>query len=365
MRSLLVVSILISGVACSNAQSDVKLDKLNLPDGFEIAVYAKVPDARSLRLSDDGVLYVGNRRSGSVYAVIDEDHDFVADTVVRIADGLIMPNGIAYRNGSLFVAESHRVLRFDNIGDRLYDPPSPVVVVDGLPGERLHGWRYIDFGPDDRLYVAVGAPCNVCVRPDPYGTIISMTPDGSDRKIVARGVRNSVGFTWHPTSGVLWFTDNGRDNLGDDVPEDELNRLTEQGAHFGFPYIHAGHVVDPELGLGHDASDYAAPAIRLGAHVAPLGIEFYTGNQFPSQFRKQLIIAEHGSWNRSTKVGYRLSLVTIGEHGEANSYETFIDGWLQGSEAWGRPVDLEMMPDGSLLVSDDHAGVVYRISYSG
>ncbi|MFV1979965.1 MAG: sorbosone dehydrogenase family protein [Rhodothermia bacterium] len=351
--------------ACFPTEGDVYLERLRLPDGFEISVYAEVPEARTIKLADDGVLYVGNRRAGNVYAAVDSDGDGFAETVYTIASGLTMPNGIAIKNGSLFVAESHRVTRYDDIGNHLSDPPEPVIVVEGLPEEARHGWRYIDFGPDGRLYMSVGAPCNVCERPAPYASIISMNADGSDRKTVARGIRNSVGFNWHPETGELWFTDNGRDNLGDDSPPDELNRVIEEGLHYGFPYVHGGDILDPEFGKGRDPDDYVAPAKRLGPHVAALGIEFYRGNSFPAQYSNQIFIAEHGSWNRTEKIGYRISLVRIDTEGVVTSYETFIDGWLEDEEAWGRPVDLENMPGGSLLISDDKAGVVYKVTYTG
>jgi glucose/arabinose dehydrogenase len=261
----------------------------------------------------------------------------------------------------LFVAETTRIIRFDDIGEHLHDPREPVVVVDGLPEEGLHGWRYIDFGPDGRLYVALGAPCNVCERPAPYASIISMRADGTDRRTEAEGVRNSVGLTWHPETGELWFTDNGRDMLGDDIPPCELNRIEEPGGHFGFPYVHGGYILDPEFGDGHDPDDYVAPAMKLGPHVAPLGLEFYNGDNFPESYQNQILIAEHGSWNRTKKIGYRISIVTLGTDGDPVSYETFIDGWLEDEEAWGRPVDLAIAADGALLISDDKAGVVYRV----
>lgn len=351
--------------ACYSGGDKVSLEKLRLPDGFEISVYAEVPEARSIRLAENGVLYVSNRRGGNVYAAVDSDDDGFAETVYTIASGLTLPNGIALKDGSLFVAETHRVTRYDDIANNLADPPEPVVVVADLPEEGWHGWRYLDFGPDGRLYMAIGAPCNACERPEPYASIISMKADGSDRQTVARGVRNSVGLDWHPETGELWFTDNGRDHLGDDSPPCELNRVTEQGLHYGFPYIHGGDVLDPELGEGHDPADYVAPARRLGPHVAPLGMEFYRGHSFPPEYSNQIFVAEHGSWNRSEKIGYRISLIRLDSAGTATSYETFIDGWLQGDEAWGRPVDLENMPDGSLLISDDKAGVVYRVRYTG
>jgi glucose/arabinose dehydrogenase len=256
------------------------------------------------------------------------------------------------------------VLRFDDIGGRLDDPPSPVLVTDDLPDDRHHGWKSIDFGPDGWLYVPVGAPCNVCLRDPPYATIQRMRPDGSARETWVRGVRNSVGFAWHPATGEMWFTDNGRDMLGDDVPSCELNRVTAQGQHFGFPFVHGGDVPDPEYAAPPDAPAFIPPAVKLGAHVAPLGVLFYTGQQFPAAYRGSLLLAEHGSWNRSAPVGYRLVHVRL-NGSEVVRREVFASGWLQGEQVSGRPVDLEQLPDGSVLVSDDDAGVIYRISYQG
>lgn len=342
------------------------LSLIELPDGFEISIFAgEVENARSLERTPGGTIFVGSRQAGNVYAVVDADGDFEADTTYVIDSELRMPNGVAFRDGSLYVAEVSRILRYDDIENRLADPPEPVVVYDDYPTDRHHGWKFIDFGPDGKLYVPVGAPCNICDPDDPYATITRINPDGSDLEIVARGVRNTVGFAWHPETGDLWFTDNGRDMMGDNLPPCELNHLTEVGQHFGYPYFHGGDVVDPEFGEGHDPDDYVHPAQNLGPHVAPLGMEFYTGTQFPEEYQGQILIAEHGSWNRSEKIGYRLMLVRLNDDHEASTYETFAAGWLQDGEAWGRPVDLEPLPDGSMLVSDDEAGVIYRISYAG
>jgi glucose/arabinose dehydrogenase len=358
---------LVALVACSSYISPQDgIELIRLPEGFRIEIFAdSLPDARSLALTPNGVLFVGTRNNGSVYAVRDSDGDGSAESRFTIATGLTMPNGVAYRQGSLYVAEVNRVWRFDDIENRLDNPPAPVLITDRFPDDTWHGWKYIAFGPDDRLYVPVGAPCNVCEREDPYSSITRMNPDGSDFEIVARGVRNTVGFDWHPDTGELWFTDNGRDMMGDDIPPDELNRLTEVGQHFGFPYIHGGEIPDPEFGEGRSAGEFVAPMQQLGPHVAGLGMEFYTGEGFPEEYRGQILIAEHGSWNRTRKIGYRVTLVRLGADGRPTSYETFADGWLQGQNNWGRPVDLEQMSDGSLLLSDDQAGAVYRIYYEG
>lgn len=347
------------------ARTDLPLESIRLPAGFSISVYAAdVPNARSLTLSPAGVLYVGSREGDKVHAVVDTDGDQVADRVHVVDEGLRAPNGVAWRDGSLYVAEVSRILRYDDIDDRLENPPDPVVIREDYPTERSHGWKFIRFDPDQEwLYVPVGAPCNICLSEDPiFATITRIRPDGSEREIVAEGVRNSVGFDWNPATGVLWFTDNGRDRMGDDVPPDELNRVPELGRHYGYPFCHGGDIPDPEYGDRRPCSEFVPPARKLGPHVAALGIRFYDGEMFPAEYRGDLFIAEHGSWNRSEKIGYRVMRVGI-ENGEAVSYEPFAEGWLQGEDDWGRPVDVLVMPDGALLVSDDENGVVYRIAY--
>lgn len=345
---------------------DLPLDRIELPPGFAIEVYALVPNARSLTLSPGGVLYVGSREGGKVHAVVDRDGDQVADRVHEIASGLNMPNGVAWREGDLYVAEVSRVLRFPGIDDRLADPPAPVVVTDDYPTDRHHGWKFIAFDPrGEWLYVPVGAPCNVCDPEDPiYSTITRIRPDGTGREIFASGVRNTVGFDWHPETGELWFTDNGRDRMGDDVPPDELNRAPEKGLDFGFPRCHGRAVRDPEFGRAGACESQVPPAAELGAHVAALGMRFYTGDMFPEEYRGDLFHAEHGSWNRSSKVGYRVMRTRL-DGGRVEAVEPFATGWLRGQREWGRPVDVLVMPDGALLVSDDDAGAVYRISHRG
>ena len=362
------VAALVSLVACTSSRSESSdsLSLIRLPDGFSISLYAShVPNARSLALGEGGTVFVGTRSEGSVYALVDGDADHKAEKVVRLADGLFAPNGVAFRDGALYVAEIHRILRFDDIEARLDNPPQPVVVNGELPTDRWHGWKFIGFGPDDKLYVPVGAPCNVCTRADErYASLLRMNADGSEVEVFARGIRNTVGFDWHPHTKELWFTDNGRDNLGDDVPPDELNRAPRAGLHFGFPYCHAGRIPDPEFGQSRPCGDFTGTAQELGPHVAAIGMRFYTGTMFPAAYRNQIFIAEHGSWNRSDPIGYRISLVRLKDNAPI-SYEVFAQGWLQGRSAWGRPADVLVMPDGALLVSDDRADVVYRISYEG
>jgi glucose/arabinose dehydrogenase len=344
------------------ASAAVDLSSIRLPPGFSIEVWAEgVTNARSLAAGGDGVVYVGTRTAGNVYAVRPRADG--TREVVTVLSGLNMPNGVAYRDGALYVAEVDRILRYDGIASRLAGPPGPVVVTM-LPKERHHGWRYMAFGPDGLLYVAIGVPCNVCDRDkDDFATIVRMKPDGSAREVVARGVRNSVGFTWHPRTRQLWFTDNGRDMLGDDVPPCELNRLSRVGEHFGFPFCHGTGVVDPEFGALGSCSSSTPPVADLGPHVAPLGLVFYEGSKVPGAFRGDVLIAEHGSWNRSEKIGYRITRVRL-DGARARGYENFASGWLGADgKVSGRPVDLLLRDDGSLLVSDDLAGVVYRIFY--
>jgi glucose/arabinose dehydrogenase len=353
-------------LGCSPARSSPQLpiEKIKLPPGFAISLYAaNLPNARSLALGPGGTLFVSTRTRGDVYALVDRDRDGRADQVFTIARGLNMPNGVAVRDGSLYIAEVSRVLRYDQIEARLENPPEPVVVLDTLPRDRHHGWKFIAFGPDGMLYVPVGAPCNVCQRDDErYAAILRMRPDGAGLEVFARGVRNTVGFDWHPETKELWFTDNGRDWMGDDLPPDELNHAPKKGLHFGFPHCHGLSASDPEFGREQKCDAFRPPAIELGPHVAALGMRFYTGAMFPQEYRRQIFIAEHGSWNRSQPIGYRVMLVRL-EGGKAVKYEVFAEGWLDGGRAWGRPVDVLVMPDGALLVSDDHAGAIYRIAY--
>lgn len=353
--------VLLMPLGCNGA-SEIRLDAVELPEGFTIEIFAEVPNARSMTLSDEGVVYVGNRNGDKVWAVADRDGDGRADERHVIAEGLNSPNGVAWRDGDLYVAEVSRILRFDDIDARLDNPPEPVVVTDAYPTDGHHGWKFIAFGPDGKLYVPIGAPCNICDE-EGYAVITRINPDGTGYEVFARGVRNTVGFDWHPQTGELWFTDNGRDWLGDDKPDDELNRAPRAGLHFGYPYCHAGDILDPEFGEGHDCDDYVAPEALLGPHVAALGMRFYTGDMFPERYRGGMFIAEHGSWNRSEKIGYRVAFAKPSENGV--DVEIFASGWLQGESVLGRPVDVLVMPDGALLVSDDRAGVIYRISYSG
>lgn len=346
-----------AGFLPSSGNASETVAAIQLPAGFTIEEYASVPGARSMTMSEQGILYVGTRSEGSVYAVLPNR------TVIEIASGMRQPNGVTWRNGSLYVAEVSRILRYDDVDRHLDNPPRPDVVYDGFPSESHHGWKFIRFGPDGKLYVPVGAPCNLCNPGDPYASITRMNPDGRDFEIFARGVRNTVGFDWHPVTGDLWFTDNGRDWYGDDRPPDELNRAPQAGMHFGYPFCHGAGIPDDEF-TQRSCNEFTPATQELGPHVASLGMRFYTGEQFPEKYRGGIFIAEHGSWNREVPIGYRVMFVQI-EQNQPVSYEVFAEGWLQGSIASGRPVDVLVAHDGSLLVSDDKAGKIYRIGYAG
>lgn len=363
-RMALLGIVLLAGASAPPALAALPLDQVRLPPGFRIGVVTDdVPGARAMTMSPSGTLFVGSQSEGKVYAVTDA---LGGKPRVRVvATGLRMPVGVAFRDGSLYVSAVSKIARVDNIESRLDNPPAPVVVSDRFPTDGHHGWKFIAFGPDGYLYVPVGAPCNICA-PDEnrYANIMKMKPDGSDLQVVARGVRNTVGFDWHPATRELWFTDNGRDRMGDDVPDDELNRATAAGQHFGYPYCHAGNVADPEYGSKRPCSEFVAPVARLGAHVAALGMRFYTGTQFPQAYRNNVFIAEHGSWDRSEPSGYRVVRVALDASGKATAHDVFAQGWLRGGKPWGRPADVLVAPDGSLLVSDDMAGAIYRIRYA-
>jgi glucose/arabinose dehydrogenase len=345
------------------ALAALPIERLKLPPGFHIEVLSdEVPSAREMALSPNGVLYAGSL-DGHVYALELRDAHVVARYV--IASGLEMPAGVAWRDGALYVSAVSEILRFDAIDTHLNDPPKPVVINGKLPTDRHHGWKFIAFGPDGKLYAPQGAPCNICLPDrDRYAMIGRMDPDGSHYETVERGIRNTVGFAWHPVTHELWFTDNGRDMMGDDVPDDKLNRAPQAGMDFGYPYCHGGDTPDPEYGKDHPCSAFTPPALKLGAHVASLGMRFYTGSMFPAAYRNNIFIAEHGSWNRSKKVGYRVMRVVTDPDGSGIHQEAFVQGWLMPDESvWGRPDDVLPMPDGSLLISDDYAGAIYRVTY--
>ena len=355
-------------VACAplRAQTALPVETIRLPAGFTIEVVGRVPNARAMTWGAAGTLFVGTATAGKVYALTLPPPGTKGEAVVNvIASGLREPAGVAFRDGALYVSAVSRILRFDDVERRLADPPKPVVISERFPTDGHHGRKFIAFGPDGKLYVPVGVPCNVC-EPDPdrYGVVMRMNPDGTGAEVYARGLRNTVGFDWDPRTNELWFTDNGRDWLGDDSPPDTLNHAPRPGLRFGFPYCHGGTLPDPEFGRLRSCSEFRPPAQNLGPHVASLGMRFYNGTQFPATYRNRVFIAEHGSWNRSRKIGYRVTMVTL-EGNNAVRYETFAEGWLQGDRAWGRPADVLVAPDGSLMVSDDEAGAIYRVRYRG
>ena len=359
----------VSPYSCAE-QTDLQavVQQLHAPPGFKISIFAdNLPNARSLALGDNGIVYVGSRGTGAegmVYAVQDKDGDGKAEQRYVLADKLYMPNGVAYKEGALYVAEVNRIIRFDKIGEKLAKPPQPVVIYDKFPSDKHHGWKYLRFGPDGLLYTAVGANGNICEAEQPiYASLLRLSVQGGEPEILAHGIRNTVGFDWEPSSGRLFFNDNGRDYLGDDVPPEELNLWTRPGEHFGYPYCHAGDISDPKFGSSHTCSEFTPPVWKYKAHIAPLGLRFYTGASFPEHYKHQLFVAQHGSWNRSKPQGYQIALLKF-KDGKPVAEETFISGWLQADDhPLGRPVDILQMPDGSLLISDDKLGVIYKVEY--
>ena len=358
---MLFLSTLSNGIFAVAKDIDLPLEKIKLPPGFSIDLWATVPDARALALGDKGTVFVGSRSAGNVYAITEQNGERQVRT---IASKLKLPSGVAFHKGSLYVSAINRVLRFDQIEDNLDQPTQPIEIFDRLPKEDFHGWRYIAFGPDNLLYVSVGAPCDACeADQSKYAHIARMKPDGSHYEVYAQGIRHSAGFDWHPETKELWFTEIGRNWMNESIPPDELNHAPTQGMHFGFPYCHASNILDPKYGAKRGCERSTPPVQELEAHATPLGMRFYTGKMFPADYKSRIIIAEHGSSNQRTHSGYQLVSVHLATN-EASSKETFAAGWLDEGKAWGRPVDVLVMPDGALLVSDDLAGAIYRISYT-
>jgi glucose/arabinose dehydrogenase len=334
--------------------------KLKLPPGFKLEVYASgIKNARSLRMGDKGTLFVSNWQANKVWAVTDN-----GKTKKAIYEGLDWPNGIAFHDGTLYIAEHEKISKAENIEDNLDNPPKLQMIYDKLGKERPHGWRFLAVGPDNRLYVANSSPCNICMPPDTHGQMRSIKLDGSDEQVVARGIRNTVGFDFNPKNGQLYFTDNNRDWMSEDLPNCELNHISQPGKqHFGFPYCHQGNIADPEFGWGHSCKDYTPPIALLGPHTAPLGMRFYTGTMFPEKYRNTIFIARHGPWNKTTKEGAGVVAVHLDDQGNTKGIEEFMTGFIQNNTYVARPVDVMVMKDGSLLVSDDWNGAVYRITY--
>ena len=341
----------------------LKLDKLKLPKGFKIEVLASgIPDARSVQIGDKGTVFVSNRRRDKIFAVVKQGGKRIAKV---IASGMDRPNGLAFHRGTLYIGEGTKISKIENVESKIDNPGAPIVIYDDLPNHQSHGWKYIAVGPDEKLYINVGAPCNICIPPLENAQIRRINLDGSGAEVVAHGVRNSVGFDWHPITKDLYFTDNGRDWLSEDLPEDELNRVTKTGQHFGFPYCHQGNFTDREVGWGRSCDEFTPPVALLGPHSAALGMRFYTGTMFPAEYRNAIFIARHGSWNRTRKIGGDIVVAKLNIDGTVKSVEPFLTGFLENNQYWGRPVDIEIMKDGSLLVSDDYAGAMYRITYEG
>jgi glucose/arabinose dehydrogenase len=335
--------------------------KLKVPAGFNIEVYAAgMANARSLAVGDKGTVFVGSRLIDKVYAIVNKDGK---REVKVLASGLYRPNGLAFKDGTLYIAELSKISKIEKVEDVLDNPPKPTVIYDNLPKDEAHGWKFIAIGPDNKLYVPVGQPGNVVLHDDAHGQIRLMNLDGSGAEVYVRGVRNTVGFDWNPESKQMYFTDNGRDWLSETVPEDELNRITKAGEHFGAPYCLQGNIIDQELGWGKDCKDYTAPVGLLGPHTAALGMRFYTGNMFPKSYKNAIFIARHGSWNKSQKQGGDVVVVKLNKDGSMKSMEPLITGFLEDNKYIGRPVDVLPMKDGSLLVSDDWNGAVYRVTY--
>jgi glucose/arabinose dehydrogenase len=346
----------------ASKEDELPTAKLKLPKGFKIEVFASgMADARSLRIGDKGTVFVSNRLQDKVWAVVEKDGKHVTKV---IAKGLDRPNGLAFKDGTLYIGEGTKISKLEKIEDNLDNPPTPTVVYSDLPNHQSHGWKFIAIGPDNKLYIPIGAPCNICVPPEENAQLRRINLDGSGMEVVARGIRNTVGFDWHPGTKELYFTDNGRDWLSEDLPNDELNRITKVGQHFGYPYCHQGDIADQELGWGKSCSEFVPPVGLMGPHSAALGMRFYSGSMFPSDYRNAIFVARHGSWNKSKKIGGDVVVVRLNKDGTVKSMQPFITGFLEDNKYVGRPVDVQVMKDGSLLVSDDFNGAVYRVTYS-
>ena len=347
--------------------SELPLNTLKLPPGFKAEVYADgIPEARSMALGDKGTVFVSNRILSDVYAIVDQGGK---RQVKRILKGLKSPNGLAFDKGTLYVAERGRITRYDGIEDRLDNPPEAKVVIDNLDptNQAGHFWKYLAMGPDGKLYFNIGSPGNIVMPGTVQASINRVDPKTGVMEQYARGVRNSVGFDWHPKTHELWFTNHARDWISDDLPNDTLHHVSAKGANFGFPFCHQGDLLDPEFGKGRSCDEFDKPALKLGAHIAPLGVRFYTGKMFPAAYQNTMFIAMHGSWNKTNKQGYNVMQVSLDAKG-VPTMKPFLEGFLTDPKAdppmWGRPVDVLVMKDGALLVSDDYNGIVYRISYA-
>jgi glucose/arabinose dehydrogenase len=343
------------------AADKLPVDKLKAAKGFKIEVYASgMANARSLALGDKGTVFVGSRLVDKVYAITEKDGK---REVKVVASGLYRPNGVAFKNGTLYIAELSQISKIEGIEDKLDNPPKPTVIYSDLPKDEAHGWKYLAIGPDNKLYFEVGQPCNNCIPDDKHGQMRRINLDGSGMEVIARGIRNTVGFDWHPGSKEMYFTDNSRDWMSEDLPNDELNRITKVGLHFGSPFCYQGDIPDPEFGWGRKCSEFEPPIKLMGPHAAALGMKFYTGGSFPAKYKNQLLVARHGSWNKTNKFGGDVVLVNIKKDGTAGEIEPFVTGFLENNSYVGRPVDILVMKDGAILISDDWNGAVWRVSY--
>ena len=341
---------------------EIPVSKLKVPAGFKVELWASgMPNGRSMTESPSGTVYVGTRFTGNVYAVVTKDGKREVKT---IAKGLHRPNGVAFVNGSLYVAELSRIIRYDNIEQNLDSPPAPVVVFDALPKDEPHGWKFMRLSPDGQyLYFQIGTPANIVVPPSTHAAIVRLNLKTNILEYVATGVRNSVGMDFQKGTKELWFTNNGRDWADENLPSDTLNRLAHKGMNFGYPFCHQGDFLDPEFGKGRSCDEFDKPEMKLGAHVAALGMRFYNGNMFPAEYKGNIFIAEHGSWNKTKKSGYQVVRVVLDGKNKPVKLEPFITGWVEGENFWGRPVDVQVLKDGSMLVSDDETGAIFRVSY--
>jgi glucose/arabinose dehydrogenase len=343
------------------AADKIPLDQLKVPKGFNLELYASgMPNARSLALGSKGTVFVGSRLQDKVYAITNKNGKHEAKVLVS---GLYRPNGVAFKDGTLYIAELSQISKIDNVEDKLDSSPKPVVIYNDLPKDEAHGWKFLAIGPDNKLYVEVGQPGNNVLHDKDHGQLRRLNLDGSGAEVIAFGVRHSVGFDWNPTTKELYFSDNGRDWMSEDVPEDKLNRLTKVGQDFGAPYCYQGNIPDPEFGWGHSCSEFVPPILLTGPHSAGLGLRFYTGSMFPAKYKNAIFLARHGSWNRTKKFGGDILVVYLNKDGTVKSSEVFLSGFLQNNNYIGRPVDVMNMPDGSMLISDDWNGAVYRLTY--
>jgi glucose/arabinose dehydrogenase len=343
------------------APGEIPINKIKVPQGFKVELWASgINNARVMVWGAKDTLFVSSRVAGNVYAIVERAGKREVKT---IAKGLNLPNGVAFKDGTLYIAEVHRITKMEGIEDKLDSPPEMKVVYETLPKDLPHGWKYLAFGPDGKLYFNIGAPCNICIPPDTHANISRVNADGSGFEYWAHGVRNSVGFDWHPVTKELYFATHARDWLGEDVPSDRLDVAPKKGLHFGFPYCHQGDIPDPDFGKGRSCSEFAPPLVKTGPHIAGNGVMFYTGSMFPPEYRNRIFLGQRGSWNKTQKIGFRLAMVTL-RPGDVPKYESFAEGWLDNNQPWGRPNYTVQMKDGSILLSDDYAGAIYRISYS-